>query len=260
MTNLQTLPTNLDPHRLPGHVAVIMDGNGRWAADQGYPRIAGHRQGAKALKELLRCCKDWGISTLTAYAFSTENWLRPPEEVEFLMTLFERLLQRELAELQREGVQVRFIGDLSCLPPVLQASIERAMVTTAQNDAVTFNVAMNYGSRQEIVRACRQIAAAVDQSLVQVEEIDEHLISNSLFTAPCPDPDLLIRTSGEVRLSNFLLWQLAYTEMYFTEAFWPDFDRAAFHQALLVYQGRDRRFGKLAPPLRSTGKPTAQSA
>jgi undecaprenyl diphosphate synthase len=245
--SLKTLPLDLDPQKLPRHVAVIMDGNGRWAAQRNFPRIAGHRQGARTLKELLRCCKDWGIPVLTAYAFSTENWLRPPEEVDFLLTLFERLLRQELAELHREGVQIQFIGDLSRLPSVLQTAMEQAMQATAENRAVTFNVAVNYGSRDELVRACRQLALEVEQGQLDPRKINEAQISQRLYTRNSPDPDLLIRTSGEVRLSNFLLWQLAYTEMYFTYVLWPDFDRSAFHQALQAYQGRDRRFGQLSP-------------
>ncbi|MEL7333519.1 MAG: isoprenyl transferase [Cyanobacteria bacterium J06560_2] len=237
-----TLPADLTPDAMPKHVAVIMDGNGRWANKRGLPRVAGHRQGAKTLKDLLRCCKDWGIGALTAYAFSTENWRRPTSEVDFLMVLFEKMLRKELKEMHREGVRIRFLGDLSELSPSLQREIARAMEETANNTAVDFNVAINYGSRNEIVQACQQVAEKVEQGLVAASEVSEDLISQHLYTAGC-DPDLLIRTSGEQRLSNFLLWQLAYTEMYFTDVFWPDFDRAEFHQALQVFQGRDRRFG-----------------
>jgi len=240
------LPTDLNPDRLPHHVAVIMDGNGRWAAQRGLPRIAGHRQGAKTLKALLRCCKEWGIGALTVYAFSTENWCRPTEEVNFLMLLFERLLRRELAELKREDVRVTFVGDLSGLVPSLRHQIEDTMLATAKNQAIRFNVAVNYGSRAEMARACRQVAEQVQQGELQPADVTESLLAQHLYTAGTGDPDLLIRTSGEMRLSNFLLWQLAYTELYFAECFWPDFDRAAFHQALLAYQRRDRRFGRVA--------------
>ncbi|MEL6136544.1 MAG: isoprenyl transferase [Cyanobacteria bacterium J06626_23] len=244
---LRQLPTDLDPHVLPNHVAVIMDGNGRWAQRQGLPRIAGHRRGARILKELLRCCKDWGIGTLTAYAFSTENWRRPTEEVDFLMVLFERLLRKELAEMHEEGVRIRFIGELSSLNSSLRREIERSMAETENNDAVTFNVAMNYGSRNEITRACRLLADQVNQGQLAPESITEDLLERHLFTDGSSDPDLLIRTSGEQRLSNFLLWQLAYSEMYFTNALWPEFDRAEFHKALQAYQTRDRRFGSVTP-------------
>ncbi|MEM9003415.1 MAG: isoprenyl transferase [Cyanobacteria bacterium P01_F01_bin.86] len=247
---MKTLPLDLDPNRLPHHVAFIMDGNGRWATQQGLPRIAGHRQGARILKDLVRCCKDWGIPMLTVYAFSTENWQRPLAEVQFLMRLFERLLRQELAELHQEGVRLQFLGDRSELPATLQTEIEQAVVTTAQNQAVTFNVAINYGSRMEIVQACRQLAQQVEQGVLAASAIDERLLNKQLDTAGYPDPDLLIRTSGEQRLSNYLLWQLAYAELYFTECLWPDFDRGAFHQALLSFQQRDRRFGKLSPDSR----------
>ncbi|MUG94688.1 isoprenyl transferase [Scytonema sp. UIC 10036] len=243
------LPLDIDPHRLPQHVAVIMDGNGRWANQRGLPRIAGHRQGAKTLKELLRCCKDWGIKALTAYAFSTENWRRPLEEVDFLMLLFEKLLRQELAQMHREGVRISFIGDLSILPTSLRAEIERSMAETLHNQALHFNVAVNYGSRSEITRACRQIAQLVQQGELSLEDVQENLIEQTLYTAGTPEPDLLIRTSGEMRLSNFLLWQMAYTELYFTDIFWPDFNRTAFHQALLSYQRRDRRFGQVKTSL-----------
>lgn len=244
---LRHLPTDLDPRGLPNHVAVIMDGNGRWATRQGLPRIAGHRRGARVLKDLLRCCKDWGISTLTAYAFSTENWRRPTEEVDFLMVLFERLLRKELAEMHREGVRIRFLGDLSTLHESLRREIERSMAETENNDAITFNVAMNYGSRHEITHACRAVAEQVQKGELEPEAITEEFLERHLYTTGSSDPDLLIRTSGEQRLSNFLLWQLAYAEMYFTETFWPEFDRPAFHKALQAYQNRDRRFGAVKP-------------
>lgn len=243
---LPKLPADLDYQRLPQHVAVIMDGNGRWATKQGLPRIAGHRQGARVLKEMLRCCKDWGINTLTAYAFSTENWSRPTTEVSFLMALFERVLHKELEELQTEGVQIKFIGDLEAFPNSLQRLMHKAMAQTTNNQAVTFNVAINYGGRREIVKACRQLAQQVQQGELQPEEINEQLMEQSLYTASVENPDLLIRTSGEMRLSNFLLWQVAYAEIYFTDTLWPDFDRLQFHRALTSYQKRDRRFGKLS--------------
>jgi len=244
-TILQKLPTDLDQDRLPRHVAVIMDGNGRWAKRKGLPRIMGHRQGVDALKELLRCCNDWGIQALTAYAFSTENWGRPLEEVDFLMTLFERVLMRELQEMMKENVRIQFVGNLAALPRSLQQQIERSMTETQHNHGIQFTVATNYGGRQEILQACRAIATQVQQGHIQPDEIDEAMFSRHLYTANVCDPDLLIRTSGEMRLSNFLLWQMAYAELYITEAFWPDFDRKEFHQALSAYQRRDRRFGKV---------------
>ena len=244
-TILEKLPADIDENRLPNHVAVIMDGNGRWASRQGLPRIIGHRRGVDVLKDLLRCCKDWGIPALTAYAFSTENWGRPLEEVDFLMTLFERVLRRELAEMVQENVQIRFVGNLAALPRSLQAEIERSMIKTQDNQGTRFTVATNYGGRQEILEACRAIAHQVQQGKLQPSEIDEALFARHLYTAGLEDPDLLIRTSGEMRISNFLLWQLAYAEFYITDTLWPDFDRAEFHRALSAYQQRDRRFGKV---------------
>jgi undecaprenyl diphosphate synthase len=242
----KTLPLDLDAARLPQHVAVIMDGNGRWASHQGLPRIAGHRRGARVTKDLLRCCKDWGIKALTVYAFSTENWQRPLEEVNFLMALFERMIRQELEEMHKEDVRISFIGDLSVLPASLHREILRSQAETLHNQSVHFNIALNYGSRNEIVKACQAIAQTVKQGELEPESITEDLIAQHLYTTDVPHPDLLIRTSGEQRLSNFLLWQLAYAEFYFTDILYPDFDRAAFHQALLNYQARDRRYGKLS--------------
>jgi undecaprenyl diphosphate synthase len=244
-TILQALPADLIRERLPRHVAVIMDGNGRWAKQRGLPRIMGHRRGVDALKDILRCCKDWGVQALTAYAFSTENWGRPVEEVDFLMTLFERVLRKELEEMMAEDVQIRFVGKLEALPKSLRLEIERAMEQTAQNKSIQFTVATNYGGRQEILQACRAIATKVQQGLLQPEQIDEALFEHHLHTAGICDLDLMIRTSGEMRISNFLLWQVAYAELYVTDTLWPDFDRVEFHRALSAYQQRERRFGKV---------------
>jgi undecaprenyl diphosphate synthase len=244
-TQFQTLPDDLDRDRLPRHVAVIMDGNGRWAKRRGLPRIMGHQRGVDTLKDLLRCCDDWGIQALTAYAFSTENWGRPLEEVDFLMTLFERVLRQQLNEMMKENVRIRFVGNLQTLPPSLQAEIERSMEMTQENKGIQFTVATNYGGRQEILTACREIATQVKQGKIQPEDIDFDLFERHLYTAGIGDPDLLIRTSGEMRISNFLLWQVAYAELYVTETLWPEFNRAEFHRAIAAYQKRDRRFGKV---------------
>ncbi|NEO99986.1 MAG: isoprenyl transferase [Symploca sp. SIO2E9] len=244
-TLLQELPSDLDQDLLPRHVAVIMDGNGRWAKRRGLPRIMGHRQGVDVLKNLLRCCRDWGIKALTAYAFSTENWGRPLEEVDFLMTLFERVLVRELQEMMEENVRIQFVGNLSSLPSSLQSQIYRSMTLTKDNQGIQFTVATNYGGRQEILQACRALATQVQQGQIQPDQIDEALFSRHLYTANVCDPDLLIRTSGEMRLSNFLLWQMAYAELYITDVYWPDFNRQQFHKALSAYQQRERRFGKI---------------
>jgi len=244
-TELLQLPADLKRELLPKHVAVIMDGNGRWAKGQGLPRFVGHKRGVDALKELLRCCRDWGIGALTAYAFSTENWKRPQEEVEFLMTLFQRVLRQELREMVEENVQIQFVGNLAALPRSLQQEISRSMEETQNNRGIRFSVATNYGGRQEILQACQAIAQKVQQGQLQPEEIDEEVFERHLYTAGIADPDLLIRTSGEMRLSNFLLWQMAYGEIYITDTLWPDFDRAEFHRALCAYQQRERRFGKI---------------
>lgn len=244
-TELQYLPPDLKQELLPRHVAVIMDGNGRWAKRQGLPRIVGHKAGVNALKDLLHCCKDWGIKALTAYAFSTENWKRPQEEVEFLMTLFQRVLRQELREMVEENVQIQFVGDLSALPKALQREISRSMAETKDNRSILLTIATNYGGRQEILQACVAIAQKVKEGLLKPEEISEEVFESHLYTAGIGDPDLLIRTSGEMRLSNFLLWQMAYGEIYISDALWPDFNRSEFHRALSAYQQRERRFGKV---------------
>jgi undecaprenyl diphosphate synthase len=243
--SLRTLPSDLLQTHLPHHVAVIMDGNGRWAKSRGLPRIMGHRQGVATLKEILRCCKDWGIEALTVYAFSTENWGRPLEEVQFLMTLFQTVLRRELNEMVEEGIKIRFVGDLQALPESLRAEIQRASDATSGNEGILFNVATNYGGRQEIVQACQKLARQAQAGHLDPKDITEELFALQLYTHNLKDPDLLIRTSGELRLSNYLLWQCAYTEIYVTDVLWPDFNREVFHQALLDYQSRNRRFGKV---------------
>ena len=237
------LPPNLAVDRLPAHVAVIMDGNGRWANQRGLPRVMGHRQGVEALKRTLRLCSDWGIGSLTAYAFSTENWNRPGEEVSFLMTLFERVLAKELKALEQEQVRIRFLGDLEQLPEGLQQLIQDATDRTASNTGIRFNVCTNYGGRRELVRAARLLAEQVARGELEPGAIDEQAFASKLLTAGEPDPDLLIRTSGEQRISNFLLWQLAYAELHITDVLWPDFDETALVTALMDFQNRQRRFG-----------------
>ncbi|MBF2064275.1 MAG: isoprenyl transferase [Calothrix sp. C42_A2020_038] len=243
-TELEVLPSDLKRELLPKHVAVICDGNGRWARNRGLPRIMGHKRGVESLKQLLRTCNDWGIEALTVYAFSTENWKRPQEEVDFLMTLFQVVLRQELREMIKESVRIKFAGNLNALPKALQEQISDAMEETQSNRGIKFTVATNYGGRQEILSACRAIAQKVEQGLLKPDEIDETVFESHLYTAGIGDPDLLIRTSGEMRISNFLLWQIAYTEIYITDVLWPDFDRNEFHRALLSFQQRERRFGK----------------
>jgi undecaprenyl diphosphate synthase len=240
-------PAELDSQQLPAHVAVIMDGNGRWAKSRGLPRVMGHRAGVEALKSTLRLCSDWGISALTAYAFSTENWSRPGDEVNFLMTLFERVLQKELRTLEEEQVRIRFLGDLDALPLKLQELIGDATERTAANGGIHFNVCTNYGGRRELVRAAQRLARQAANGDLMPEDIDENSLAAELFTAGEQDPDLLIRTSGEHRISNFLLWQLAYAEIHVTDVFWPDFNAEALKRALLDFQSRSRRFGGLDP-------------
>lgn len=244
-SKLRSLPADLDPARLPAHIAVIMDGNGRWAQARGLPRVMGHRAGVEALKTTLRLCSDWGVRALTAYAFSTENWSRPGDEVNFLMALFERVLQKELQALEAEQVRIRFLGDLQALPDRLQALIEEATSRTAENSGIHFNVCTNYGGRRELVQAARKLAAQAVRGEISPDEIDENRLASELFTAGEQDPDLLIRTSGERRISNFLLWQLAYAEIHVTDVFWPDFDQLALLEALRDFQSRRRRFGGL---------------
>jgi undecaprenyl diphosphate synthase len=224
-----------------------MDGNGRWAKARGLPRVVGHRAGVETLKSTLRLCSDWGIGALTAYAFSTENWSRPGDEVNFLMTLFERVLQKELQSLEEEQVRIRFLGDLDGLPEKLQDLIDDATERTAKNSGIHFNVCTNYGGRRELVRAAQRLAKQAATGMIDPEAIDENSFARELFTAGDQDPDLLIRTSGEYRISNFLLWQLAYAEIHVTDVFWPDFNADVLKQALLDYQGRNRRFGGLDP-------------
>ncbi len=239
--------SGLDPQRMPAHIAVIMDGNGRWAKRRGLPRAMGHRAGVEALKTTLRLCSDWGISALTAYAFSTENWARPGDEVSFLMTLFERVLQRELESLEREQVHIRFLGDLEALPIRLQDLISEATERTIDNTGIHFNVCTNYGGRRELVLAAQKLAERAAKGDLDPALIDENIFAAELFTAGEADPDLLIRTSGERRISNFLLWQLAYAEIHVTDVLWPDFDESALKSALVDYQSRCRRFGGLDP-------------
>ncbi|MCP9777262.1 MULTISPECIES: isoprenyl transferase [unclassified Cyanobium] len=243
----EVVTPGLDPARLPSHVAVIMDGNGRWAKQRNLPRVMGHREGVEALKRTLRLCSDWGISALTAYAFSTENWSRPGEEVSFLMALFERVLARELQSLEQEQVRIRFLGDLEPLPEGLQRLIADATERTAANTGIHFNVCTNYGGRAELVRAAQRLARRCVAGELDPAAIDEQQLAAELHTAGECDPDLLIRTSGERRISNFLLWQLAYAEIHITDVLWPDFNQAALLDALLDYQGRQRRFGGVEP-------------
>ncbi|PKQ10064.1 MAG: hypothetical protein CVT69_01680 [Actinobacteria bacterium HGW-Actinobacteria-9] len=228
---------------MPAHVAIIMDGNGRWAAEKGLPRIAGHRAGAKAVREAILTAIELGLEYLTLYSFSTENWRRPQDEVSGLMGLFVEILERELDNLQKMHVRVRVIGRREALPGPTDAAFRRAEQATAENDALTLVIALNYGGRAEITDAVREIAAQVADGSLAPTDITEETIAAHLYTARMPDPELLVRTSGEMRVSNFLLWQVAYSEFVVAEAFWPDFDRHEFLAAIVDYQNRTRRFG-----------------
>ncbi len=237
------LPKELDRLRLPDHIAVIMDGNGRWAKAKGLPRTIGHTAGVESLKTTLHLCSNWGIGALTVYAFSTENWSRPSEEVNFLMTLFESVLKRELSNLKLEEVKIKFLGDLEPLPIPLKDLINESVESTSNNKGIHFNVCTNYGGRRELVLAAQKLAERSVKGELDPSLIDENVFASELFTASEVDPDLLIRTSGEKRISNFLLWQLAYAEIHVTDVLWPDFNADALTKALLDYQSRIRRFG-----------------
>jgi undecaprenyl diphosphate synthase len=228
----------------PRHVAIIMDGNGRWAVMRGLPRTEGHRHGVEALRRTIRAAGELGLDYITVYSFSTENWRRPELEIRFLMSLFKRFVENDLAELHAANVRVRMIGNrLERVSPDILALIERAETLTRQNTALTLVIAFNYGSRDEIVRAAQALATQVVSGKLAPDAISEALLTQTLDTADIPDPDLLIRTSGEERISNFLLWQCAYAEMVFTETLWPDFGKDDLQKAIFAFRSRDRRFG-----------------
>ncbi|MFM8551697.1 MAG: isoprenyl transferase [Nitrospiraceae bacterium] len=243
----------LDPELLPRHIAIIMDGNGRWAELRGLPRIAGHAEGIKSVREVITLCRDLNIGALTIYAFSQENWKRPANEINALMMLLENYLQTEMNELIRKGAKFRAIGRVDTLPSGALNWVRRVERETAHLDKLMLNVALSYGGRSEIVDAVRRLAEDVQASTVQPESIDEAFLEGYLSTHGLPDPDLLIRTSGETRISNFLLWQLAYTEMFFTPTLWPDFRRREALLALLDYQKRERRFGQVPDTVTQSG-------
>ena len=243
--NQADLLQQIDRQKLPRHVAIIMDGNGRWAKRRGLPRGVGHRAGVESLREAVKACVEIGIEVLTVYAFSTENWKRPVEEVNILMDLLVEYLRKELDQLHREGVQVRAIGKTEDLPELPRQELVRAQELTKNNRRLILNVALNYGGRLEITEAARRIARQVLAGRLQIEEINEQVISDNLYTAGLPDPDLLIRPSGEMRVSNYLLWQLAYAEFVMTEVLWPDFRRRHLYEAIIAFQQRDRRYGGL---------------
>lgn len=229
---------------IPQHLAIIMDGNGRWAAEKGLPRHEGHRQGVESVRATVRNCNELGISVLTLFAFSTENWQRPISEVNYLMSLPEKYFDSELPELIRNNVQVRLIGESGKLPRKVQKAVREGSEKTKDNDGMVLNFALNYGSRDEILRAVNLIIKDLKEKNIK-KKIDENAFSDYLYTAGLPDPDLLIRTSGELRISNFLLWQIAYSELYFTEVYWPEFSRMHLLEAIDTFQQRKRRYGKI---------------
>jgi undecaprenyl diphosphate synthase len=237
----QTKDSDEPISKLPTHVAFIMDGNGRWAAKRGLPRLAGHRAGTENLRRVIRACVEFGIKYMTIYAFSTENWGRPREEVDGILHILEDVIDRELDELAKEGTQLRHIGHLDSLSPTLRQKVLKAIEYTRNNDRLVLSLAFNYGGRDEIVCAIRQMM----EEGIRPEDITNDMVSQHLFTAGIPDPDLIIRTSGEMRISNFLIWQGAYSEWYVTPTFWPDFDRDELRKALVDYSNRDRRYGRI---------------
>lgn len=235
----QKKPLDLTPYVVPTHVAIIMDGNGRWARRRGLPRQAGHRAGAENLRRIINACVEFGVKILTIYAFSTENWGRPESEIRGLMKIFARVLDQELKELHAQGVCLHHLGDLTGIDPGLQEKVRRALELTKDNDRLILNVAFNYGGRAEILHAVQQMLA----DGISPDLLTEELFSSYLFTRDLPDPDLVIRTSGELRISNFLIWQAAYAEYYPTPALWPDFGREELYEAIVAYNQRERRFG-----------------
>ena len=224
---------------IPEHIGIIMDGNGRWAQERGLPRHEGHRQGTENLREVLQACGDFGIKYLTIYAFSTENWGRPKAEVNFLIRILETVIDRELRELNEKGVRLRHVGSSSGLPRQLQRKVQEAVELTKNNDSLILNVAFDYGGRAEIVQACQRI---IEDGL-KPEDVTEELFSQYLYTAHQPDPDMIIRTGGDMRISNFLIWQAAYAEIYVANCYWPDFGREELKKAILSFNNRERRFG-----------------
>ena len=227
------------------HIAIIMDGNGRWAKKRGLPRLMGHKKGAEAVKEITKVAANLGVKYLTLYAFSTENWNRDSEEVESLMDLLRQYLKSDLKEVQENGVRIRFIGERSMMASDIVESMNRLEAETAQNDKMTLCLAISYGSRQEIVNAARKIAELAKRGDIQPEDVDVKMFSGMLYTQDIPDPDLLIRTSGEQRLSNYLLWQLAYAEFFFSDVLWPDFDEKTLTDIIADFKSRERRYGKV---------------
>ena len=240
---ISDLLMKIDKQKLPKHVAIIMDGNGRWATKKGLPRSFGHKQGVSVLKKILKAAKNLGCKVITVYAFSTENWTRPTKEVDFLINLFSEVLKSEIEEIHQESIKVKFIGDISPFPKTLRKIIYNSESLTKNNNSFLLNVCVNYGGRQEIVKVAKEIALKSYSGEIKPSEVNEELFNSELLTRGIKDPELLIRTSGEKRISNFLLWQLAYSEIYISDVLWPDFNEFEFLKAIIDYQSRNRRFG-----------------
>ena len=240
---IRDLSLEIDKLRIPKHIAVIMDGNGRWGVNKGLTRSHGHNKGVSVLKNIIKVSKKLGVKVLTVYAFSTENWTRPLEEVKFLLNLFEKVLEKEIDELNKELIRIKFIGDLSPFSEDLRKKFIEAENITHYNDQFTLNICTNYGGRQELVKVARELSRKSISGEIKPDQINEEMFESHLLTCDFQDPDLLIRTSGEKRISNFLLWQLAYSEIYITDVLWPEFDENEFYKAIIDYQSRNRRFG-----------------
>lgn len=246
MSNLQYINTNT----VPNHIAIIMDGNGRWAKKQGMKRVFGHENGTKSVKTTIETAAKLGVKFLTLYAFSTENWNRPKLEVDTLMSLLFKSLKKELKTLNENNIRLLVIGDINQLPKDVKTELDRVIELTKNNTHMTVTLALSYGSRNEIVEMVKKISSSVKKNIILEADIDESIINKHLYTANMPDVDLLIRTSGEHRISNFLLWQIAYAELYFTDILWPDFTEEHFYDAILSYQNRERRFGKTSEQIK----------
>ncbi|MDA9874938.1 isoprenyl transferase [Flavobacteriaceae bacterium] len=244
-----SLKSNIHPQNIPKHIAIIMDGNGRWAKEKGRLRVFGHENGTKSVRTTVECCAELGIKNLTLYAFSTENWNRPKLEVKILMQLLISSLKNEMSTMQKNSIRLNAIGNLEHLPTRVRKELLHVIDETKNNSQMTLTLALSYGSRDELVNATKQICEKVKNNIISVESIDEPLINQHLYTQNLPDVDLLIRTSGEKRISNFLLWQIAYAELYFTDVYWPDFTNENLYEAIINYQKRERRFGKTSEQL-----------
>lgn len=244
------LPENIDKNKLPRHLAIIMDGNGRWAKQQGFLRAFGHESGSKSVKEIIKTSAKIGIEFLTLYAFSTENWNRPKLEVDTLMRILINSLKKELPTLEKNNIRLNTIGNLEKLPSSAQKELLDVMEKTKNNNRMTLTLALSYGSREEIVSAIKEISNKVKNNIISIDSIDDSIINEHLYTHDLPDVDLLIRTSGEHRISNFLLWQIAYAELYFTDILWPDFKEQDLYEAIVSYQKRERRFGKTSEQIK----------